>query len=1217
MTTSVSNNYHSQQLSASDSYSTGNIADFYANDSGHDLDRHNHGHDHINIQDAISYHEDSQMMAEDEDYDEEQDDDDDQDEEDRLCKHCGKLILEGHAYELGDDRWHINCFRCSKCTNLLGINSDFLVVGTGELVCENCFYDCQVCGKKIGDLAILAGNQPYCADCFVCKHCKNRIDNLRYAKTSSGLYCMNCHEKVLLKKKRLEHEKRERERIRRQQQKRNSGGTPSQSQSVNSSRNTTPIFEKSLPSIPPTSSATAAAAPQASSSSKAYNPQNANGTFNSPFETEEADVRLSPIVGTHQSMSDNESDDLDVMFQSLNSLASNSNPSIKPSFSNNSRTKKPNYERTPSYETSKKRKSVTFDPSTEGDISNDADKSFSSLTNPTANSNDPDASFKLADPPKNDSMSQAGTGGKQSSNNRPPISSRAANNRRIVYVDDDDNDHDTSNTTFNIDNSFGEILDQEATYNKRRVSYHNDQELKSQIKKSSDSLKQLSTSESGTPKQSKFKFSSSTDYNDGLEGSGENKSGNGLKLGRSLSIKSPKNLLSGINRHRRSISNVNGNGVSKDQNNGEYDVPEKRSRSKSKTSHSRSNSDILNSYSSDTSTIKGSSANTNSVPQNDAELRSMRSELVSMTSQVSTLKDELSSLLNTKADLTSEVGELQLMMSKLKFEIEKERKILEQTRAINDNVKAGDADDHNTNSTPYQSYSRNASENSIGTGGSDGDSYYNSASQMPLQQNHPHAQHSPHYHQHHHHGGNHKSKRGGAEISIESINNASASPNIDNLNTNNINLDSLNNRRPNLTISTGSPAFSVQPYTSSIITPTTDDINTHNGDYGNQSKLSSTSTAIVVEKGQIESVEMQSAVKPKVKARFWRSKHKGFGKFQKDNSEDYSAAGGNGGKSGAKIKISAPVLQHLDDEAFNQMNSKQRVNGAPNINTISNNSGAINGNSSGANNKITFLDKFSNSMSSSTSQGNLTGSSSNGGGLGSSLLEGLKSPLLSAGITAPNTGTTSSSGIGNTSVLSLVERAILEKRDIPLLVVICIKHIEKHGLYSEGIYRKSGGASQIQALEVAFEDINGKFGMNSDVDINSEEIEKILGVDINVVSSVLKRYLRRLPEPVILYELYDQYIACALIKRHDKKIEKLKSIMAQLPKQHMFTLQMVTKHLNLVSSYSDSNFMNLHNLAIVFAPSLVRDLTGEREIADMVNKNDVTEFLVSNYHQIF
>ncbi|PSK39852.1 hypothetical protein C7M61_001661 [Candidozyma pseudohaemuli] len=127
----------------------------------------------------------------------------------QVCKKCSLYISEGHAYELGDDRWHIHCFKCSKCDNSLGCNSNFLILGDGNLICLSCSYNCKQCGKKIDDLAILTGDQAYCSSCFKCRVCKLKIEDLRYARTSKGLFCMSCHEKLIAKKRKYDMKRKQ------------------------------------------------------------------------------------------------------------------------------------------------------------------------------------------------------------------------------------------------------------------------------------------------------------------------------------------------------------------------------------------------------------------------------------------------------------------------------------------------------------------------------------------------------------------------------------------------------------------------------------------------------------------------------------------------------------------------------------------------------------------------------------------------------------------------------------------------------------------------------------------------------------------------------------------------------------------------------------------------------------------------------------------------
>ncbi|PQE23225.1 hypothetical protein CJF31_00006957 [Rutstroemia sp. NJR-2017a BVV2] len=112
-----------------------------------------------------------------------------------------QILEEGKAFELAGNRWHLNCFRCNTCGTLLDSDANLLLLGDGSLICNNCTYSCSACNNKIEDLAILTGDQAFCATCFRCRNCKRKIENLRYARTSQGIFCMTCHESLMARRR--------------------------------------------------------------------------------------------------------------------------------------------------------------------------------------------------------------------------------------------------------------------------------------------------------------------------------------------------------------------------------------------------------------------------------------------------------------------------------------------------------------------------------------------------------------------------------------------------------------------------------------------------------------------------------------------------------------------------------------------------------------------------------------------------------------------------------------------------------------------------------------------------------------------------------------------------------------------------------------------------------------------------------------------------------
>lgn len=147
------------------------------------------------------------------------------------CKGCGEILEEGKAFELAGNRWHLNCFRCNTCGTLLDSDANLLLLGDGSLICNNCTYSCSACHNKIEDLAILTGDQAFCATCFRCRNCKRKIENLRYARTSQGIFCMSCHESLMARRRKK---------------------SKAAAQAKAREKDTSPmITDKSLPALPP------------------------------------------------------------------------------------------------------------------------------------------------------------------------------------------------------------------------------------------------------------------------------------------------------------------------------------------------------------------------------------------------------------------------------------------------------------------------------------------------------------------------------------------------------------------------------------------------------------------------------------------------------------------------------------------------------------------------------------------------------------------------------------------------------------------------------------------------------------------------------------------------------------------------------------------------------------------------------------------------------
>ena len=159
----------------------------------------------------------------------------------------------------------------------------------------------------------------------------------------------------------------------------------------------------------------------------------------------------------------------------------------------------------------------------------------------------------------------------------------------------------------------------------------------------------------------------------------------------------------------------------------------------------------------------------------------------------------------------------------------------------------------------------------------------------------------------------------------------------------------------------------------------------------------------------------------------------------------------------------------------------------------------------------------------------------------------------------------------------------------------------------EGIYRKSGGTSQIQIVKDGFE------RMPNDFDLSDPDL------DIHAVTSGLKQYFRRLPMPLITYEVYDKLLDTTNVPdvEKEKRVEAMQRALTDLPKVHRDVLEFLTFHLKRVVERESENLMTSTNIAVVFAPTIMRPESLSREMTDTARKNEVVQFLVENCQAVF
>uniref|UniRef100_A0A8C7KXQ0 Myosin IXb n=1 Tax=Oncorhynchus kisutch TaxID=8019 RepID=A0A8C7KXQ0_ONCKI len=143
---------------------------------------------------------------------------------------------------------------------------------------------------------------------------------------------------------------------------------------------------------------------------------------------------------------------------------------------------------------------------------------------------------------------------------------------------------------------------------------------------------------------------------------------------------------------------------------------------------------------------------------------------------------------------------------------------------------------------------------------------------------------------------------------------------------------------------------------------------------------------------------------------------------------------------------------------------------------------------------------------------------------------------------------------------------------IPMVVQMMLEHVEMNGLYTEGIYRKSGSACHARELHQLLE-------------TKRATLEKY---SIHTVTGLVKRWLRELPEPLLTFSLYNDFLHAVELPEQSEQLRAVYQKLDDLPPSNFNTLERLVFHLVRVAKEEEHNRMSANSLAIVFAPCILR-----------------------------
>ncbi|XP_061230611.1 protein FAM13A isoform X2 [Neopsephotus bourkii] len=189
------------------------------------------------------------------------------------------------------------------------------------------------------------------------------------------------------------------------------------------------------------------------------------------------------------------------------------------------------------------------------------------------------------------------------------------------------------------------------------------------------------------------------------------------------------------------------------------------------------------------------------------------------------------------------------------------------------------------------------------------------------------------------------------------------------------------------------------------------------------------------------------------------------------------------------------------------------------------------------------------------------------------------------------------------SLLELQQQG-LSKNGIPIVVWNIVEYLTQHGMTQEGLFRVNGSMKMVEQLRLQYE--------------RGEEVELVKDGDVYSAASLLKLFLRELPDGIITSALHPRFIQLYQDARNDMQKERnLKELLKELPDAHYCLLKYLCQFLIKVAEHHVENRMNLCNLATVFGPNCFHVPSGFEGIKEQEICNKIMTKMLENYNTLF
>jgi len=181
--------------------------------------------------------------------------------------------------------------------------------------------------------------------------------------------------------------------------------------------------------------------------------------------------------------------------------------------------------------------------------------------------------------------------------------------------------------------------------------------------------------------------------------------------------------------------------------------------------------------------------------------------------------------------------------------------------------------------------------------------------------------------------------------------------------------------------------------------------------------------------------------------------------------------------------------------------------------------------------------------------------------------------------------------------------------DVPLALVAILEYLyQKNAKSEEGIFRLTGSRQRVEEIIVKMEDAGSNLLQK---DVLYDEL------DPHNISSLLKRYLNDLPEPIIPIDNFHNLLDAHKTKDIEVKKSQFSKHVATMPVKNRSCLKHILYYAKVVADNGDVNKMKLSNVASVLAPTIMRTQDSRDFMLSFGPAGGCLVFMLQNYEEVF